>query len=163
MARPVPVIDDVTLESLYADPYPIYRRLRHEAPVAYLSAAGINLVTRFDDIIAIERDHERFPANDPRSLMIKAMGHTLMRKDGHDHRRERMALEPTFRPGTVKTHWGPIFEGICNDLIDRIAPRGRAARAAFALSGVSLSGMQQPFSRAGGRAFGAPADLRLSS
>ncbi|MFC7703684.1 cytochrome P450 [Plastorhodobacter daqingensis] len=126
MPRPVPVIDDVTLDQLFADPYPIYARLRREAPVAWLPAARINLVTRFDDIMAIERDHDAFPANDPRSLQIKAMGHSLMRKDGADHARERKTLEPSFRPGTVKNYWRPRFTAICNGLIDEIGPRGEA-------------------------------------
>jgi len=126
MTRQVPVIDDVTLEQLFEDPYPTYRRLRKEAPVAWIPAAKITLVTRYDDIMTIERDHERFPANDPRSLQIKAMGQTLMRRDGEDHRRERMTLEPSFKPKTVQTHWAPRFEDICDELIDAIAPRGRA-------------------------------------
>jgi len=121
-----PVIEDISLTQLYADPYPAYRRLRREAPVAWVPAARIHLVTRFDDIIAVERDAETFPALDTRSLQIKAMGHTLMRKDGEDHRRERMVLEPTFRPGTVKSHWEPIFQRIADELIDGFSERGSA-------------------------------------
>lgn len=126
MAISVPVIDDVTLDQLQSDPYPVYARLRREAPVSWLPAARIHLVTRFDDIMRIERDHETFPARDPRSLQIRAMGHTLMRKDGDDHKRERMVLEPSFRPGTVKAHWGLIFEGLADELIDGFAGKGEA-------------------------------------
>lgn len=126
MPRDLPVIDDVTLAELYADPYPIYARLRKEAPIAWIKAANIALVTRFDDIIAIERDEEAFPAFDPRSLQIKAMGHTLMRKDGEAHERERATLKQTFSPVTVKKHWGPMFDAIADDLIDELAPRGSA-------------------------------------
>lgn len=121
-----PSVEDITLGDLYADPYPAYRRLRMEAPVAWVPAARIHLVTRFDDIIAIERDASTFPALDLRSLQIKAMGHTLMRKDGEDHKRERAVLEPTFRPGTVKNHWEPIFARIADELIDGFAERGEA-------------------------------------
>lgn len=121
-----PIADDVSLGELYADPYPVYRRLRREAPVAWVPAARIHLVTRFDDIIAIERDAETFPALDLRSLQIKAMGHTLMRKDGEDHKRERAVLEATFRPGTVKNHWEPIFARIAEELLDGFAARGEA-------------------------------------
>lgn len=121
-----PSADYISLDELYADPYPAYRRLRREAPVAWVPAARIHLVTRFDDIIAIERDAVTFPALDTRSLQIKAMGHTLMRKDGDDHKRERAILEPTFRPGTVKNHWEPIFAGIAGELIDGFADRGEA-------------------------------------
>lgn len=126
MPRDLPVIDNVTLEELYANPYPTYARLRKEAPVAWIKAANIALVTRFDDIIAIERDEAGFPARDMRSLQIKAMGHSLMRKDGEDHERERATLKQTFSPVTVKRHWGPIFDAIADDLIAELAPRGSA-------------------------------------
>ena len=117
MAISAPEIGDVGLCELYADPYPTYARLRREAPVAWVAAARIHLVTKFDDIIRIERDHETFPALDTRSLQIKAMGHTLMRRDGDDHRAERAVIEPSFKPVTVKEHWGPKFEEIAEDLL----------------------------------------------
>lgn len=126
MSNTLPVIDNVSLVELYADPYPTYARLRREAPVAHIAAANINLVTCFDDIMAIERDAETFPALDPRSLQIRAMGHSMMRKDGEDHQRERKVLEPSFRPGTVKNHWAPLFEAIADDLIQQLKPHGRA-------------------------------------
>lgn len=126
MPIPVPTVDDITLPQLYDDPYPSYERLRREAPVAWVPAANIHLVTLFDDIITIERDIETFPANDPRSLQIKAMGHTLMRKDGPPHKRERTVLEPSFRPGTVANHWTPLFERIADELISGIEERGSA-------------------------------------
>jgi cytochrome P450 len=122
----MPTVSEITLPQLYDDPYPSYQKLREEAPVAWVPAANIHMVTRFDDIIAIERDIETFPANDPRSLQIKAMGHTLMRKDGAEHKRERTVLEPSFRPGTVANHWTPLFERIADDLISGIEEKGSA-------------------------------------
>lgn len=116
-----PVYDQVTLSALMADPYPTYAHLRAEAPVAWLAPARIHLVTRFDDIIRIEKDHDTFPALDTRSLQIKAMGHSLMRRDGADHARQRRALEGTFSPGTAKRHWGPVFEVIVEDLLDELS------------------------------------------
>ena len=126
MAIAMPSADDVTLADLYSDPYPIYKRLRRDAPVAWIPAANIHLVTRAEDLLAIERDFETFPALDTRSLQIKAMGHTLMRKDGDDHKRERTVIEPSFRPGTVANHWTPLFERIADELVTNIEGRGQA-------------------------------------
>lgn len=126
MAIPMPRADDITLTDLYSDPYPIYRRLRADAPVAWIPAANIHLVTRAEDLLAIERDPETFPALDTRSLQIKAMGHTLMRKDGDDHKRERSVIEPSFRPGTVANHWTPLFERIAEELVSGMEARGAA-------------------------------------
>ena len=44
MGHPVPIIDDISLAELQADPYPAYARLRKTAPVAWVTAANINLV-----------------------------------------------------------------------------------------------------------------------
>jgi cytochrome P450 len=49
--------------------------------------------------------------------------HTLMRKDGEEHMRERMAMAPTFSPKNLKTLWGPAYEEIAKAYLDRL-PRG---------------------------------------
>jgi cytochrome P450 len=43
-----------------SDPYPIYRRLRDEAPVHHSSERGIWSVTRFDDVMAVLQQPEVF-------------------------------------------------------------------------------------------------------
>ncbi|MDA4845422.1 cytochrome P450 [Hoeflea poritis] len=124
MASPVPVMDDISLAALTADPYPSFRRMREAASAVWVSDARINLVTRFEDIMTIERDHKRFASTNPGSLMNKVMGHSLMRKDDEDHQVERKAIEPSFRPGVVKNQWTPVFDGIAERLIDGFANGG---------------------------------------
>lgn len=126
MAISVPEYDGVTLEQMYDDPYPTYATLRKEAPVAWLKPANIHVVTKYEDIMQVERDQETFPSYDNRSLMIKVMGHTLMRRDGDDHKRHRKSLERTFSPVSVKKHWKPIFERIADEIIDDLYDKGQA-------------------------------------
>ena len=118
MARPIPVIDDITLEALTDNPYPVYARLRQEAPIAWLPAAHINLVTRYDTIKHIDTTPADFPACDLRSLQIRAMGHSMMRKDGEAHRAERAILQKCVNSNVIKNYWMPRFEWIVNELID---------------------------------------------
>ena len=40
----------VTVAGLEVDPYPIYARLREEAPVAYVPALDVWMVTRWSDV-----------------------------------------------------------------------------------------------------------------
>jgi cytochrome P450 len=56
------VIDGVSVEALERDPYPIYARLRREAPVAYVPAVGLWFVTRWHDLVEAAEDPVRFPA-----------------------------------------------------------------------------------------------------
>ncbi|WP_136658048.1 cytochrome P450 [Nitratireductor sp. XY-223] len=124
MATPVPVMDDISIAALTADPYPSFRRMREAASAVWVSDARINLVTRFDDIMTVERDHGRFASTNPGSLMNKVMGHSLMRKDDEAHQVERKAIEPSFRPGVVKNHWTPVFDAIADRLIDAFVESG---------------------------------------
>jgi len=43
-----------------ADPYPVYRRLRDEAPVHHAEARGVWSVTRFEDVMAVLQQPEVF-------------------------------------------------------------------------------------------------------
>ncbi len=124
MTMPVPVMDDITIGTLTADPYPSFQRIRQTASAVWVSDARINLVTRFDDIMTVEHDHGRFASTNPGSLMNQVMGHSLMRKDDEAHQIERKAIKPSFRPGVVKNHWSPAFEDISKRLIDAFADDG---------------------------------------
>ena len=49
--------------------------------------------------------------------------HTLMRKDGAEHRRERMAMAPAFSARLIRDHWGPIYQKVVEAYVARL-PRG---------------------------------------
>lgn len=116
----------IDLNDLWTDPYPIYERLRRNAPVAFVPAANRYLVTRHADIVELERKPEIFSAHEANSLMIRVMGHTMIRKDGAAHKRERTACEPALRPGVVKNKWVPTFQTIVDELIDGFEKDGAA-------------------------------------
>ena len=107
MTSTVPVVTDIAYQDLLDDPYPIFRRLRELAPAVFVEPARLTLVTRFDDIVRIERDPATYSADNPTSLVNKVMGPTFMRKDGAEHAIGRKAIEPSFRPATIKEYWAP--------------------------------------------------------
>ncbi len=49
--------------------------------------------------------------------------HTLMRKDGADHQRDRRAMAPAFAARNLRDHWHGIYTRIAKDHVDRL-PRG---------------------------------------
>jgi hypothetical protein len=126
MTSAVPVVADVSYKDLLDDPYPIFRRLREIAPAVFVEAAKLTLVTRFDDITRIERDPATYSADNPASLVNKVMGPTFMRKDGAEHAIGRKAIEPSFRPATIREHWAPKFTTISERLIDSLHDIGGA-------------------------------------
>ena len=54
--------ESVTVDALETDPYPIYARLRREAPVCYLPAVRLWFVTRYDDVEFVGTHPELWPA-----------------------------------------------------------------------------------------------------
>ena len=84
------------------------------------------LVTRSADIRHIEAHPEIFSSEEEGSLMIRAMGQNMMRKDGKAHDRERMACAASVRPPVIKNHWTPAFQRIVDDLIDGFIENGKS-------------------------------------
>ena len=122
--RPAPVADWVQIPALYRDPFPIFKRLRAEGGVHWVPAVNRYLVTSFAAVHDTELDQETFSANEEGSLMIRAMGHSMLRRDDPDHYVERRAWQPVLRPGAVKKTWMPIFERNAQKYLDAFIDMG---------------------------------------
>jgi len=108
--REAPIADWVRIEDMYRDPFPIYQRLRAEAPLHWVPAVNRYMVTSYAACHEIEQDEARFSANERNSLMKRSMGHSMLRKDNPEHQVDRDSYGATLRPGTIKKHWNGIFE-----------------------------------------------------
>lgn len=117
---------DIDLPAFWADPYPTLKRMRAEAPIAYVPQLGATLITRRDAIFTNEKKVEVFSSDQPGGLMTVLMGQNMMRKDGEAHRIERNAIFPTVSPRTVRDTWKAQFEADTAALLDEIRPRGQA-------------------------------------
>src|SRR5699024_4865675 len=125
--KQAPVADWVTIPELYKDPFPIFERLRAEGGVHWIPAIGRYLVTSYDAVHDTELDQETYSANEEGSLMIRAMGHSMLRKDDPDHRVERQAWQPVMRPSVVKKTWAPMFERNAQRYLDQLKAKGPGA------------------------------------
>ncbi len=135
MTRSVPVDESITLEQLDRDPFPIYRRLRAETPVVRVPAAKRTLLTKAADTKYVKDHPEIFSSDDPNTPMKRAFwAHTLMRKDGDEHARERGAMAPAFNPKVIRDEWVPEYQRIAEEYVARL-PRGEVVDLFPALSG----------------------------
>lgn len=135
MADPAPLDKTITIAALTRDPYPIYRRLRAEAPVLRVAAVGRTMLTRAADTRHVKENPALFSSDDPNTPMKRAFrAHTLMRKDGDAHLRERMAMAPAFAPGVIQAHWMPRYQEIAEEYVARL-PRGEVVDLFPALAG----------------------------
>ena len=115
----------IRLDDLDINPYPAYRALRDEG-VVWVEAIQRWLVTRWDDVIAVETDRLSYSAMERDSLQTRVMGRTMLRSDGDAHKRLRRAAQDPLRPATVEQEWRPLFQSFADELIDGFADRGEA-------------------------------------
>ncbi len=120
-----PTADDVTVADLERDPYPIYARLRREAPVCYVPAVQLWFVTRWEDVVAGAEDPVRFPASFPGSPLDRTLGgHSVLTVDGDEHERMRVPMEQTLRPRKIEERAPDIVRRIADELIDAFVDHG---------------------------------------
>jgi cytochrome P450 len=97
--------------------------------------AGRTFITKAVDTRYVKDNPEIFSSNDPNTPMRRAFwAHTLMRKDGQEHLRERMAMAPSFAPKVIRDEWVPEYEKIAKEYVARL-PRGEVVDLFSALSG----------------------------
>jgi cytochrome P450 len=145
-----PLDETITLDALDRDPFPIYRRLRAEAPVCRVPAAGRTLLTKAADTKYVKDNPGLFSSDDPNTPMKRAFwAHTLMRKDGEAHQRERMAMAPAYAPKVIRDEWVPRYQEIAEAYVGRL-PRGEIVdffnlvSGAYAARGLAiLLGMEE--------------------
>jgi cytochrome P450 len=122
----------------FADPYPLYHRLRSEAPVYWSEKLNCWLLTRYDDCLAALRDYRRLSNRDRMSVLLKPLGEEtsrhfeLVRKhftqgviiaDPPDHTRLRALINKAFTPTTVE-RMRPRIQQIVDDLIKAMKGKG---------------------------------------
>ena len=116
-----------------ADPYPLYERLRTEAPVHWDPYLHAWIVTRYEDIITVLTKYSAERAPSPEyfeaigaaevSPVAKVMCKQMLFRDGAAHARLRKLAGGAFMPARVRVLHGHIQE-IATKLIDDIQSRG---------------------------------------
>ena len=116
--------------SFYADPFPTYHALRRWDPV-HRCPDGSYFLTRYDDVVAVYHDHQRF-SSDKRFEFAPKFGdsplyehHTtsVVFRDPPDHTRIRRLFAPAFTPKALAA-LEPRVERLVDALLDRAAARG---------------------------------------
>ncbi|WP_125098627.1 cytochrome P450 [Leucobacter chromiireducens] len=122
-----PIADWVTIPDLYRDPFPIYERLRAAGGVHWVPQVNRYLVTSYAAVHQTELTPEVFSANERDSLQIRAMGHSMLRRDDPEHYLERKAWQPALRPGVVKRVWTDMFRSTAEHYLAELTEKGPGA------------------------------------
>jgi cytochrome P450 len=112
------------------NPYPHYPPLLSRPPRKFNVFIPTTLVARYDDCLALLRDHEHFSSRPPAMLQQLraefgpfAGATTMLDSDPPVHTRLRRLVSRAFTPRRIKDI-EPRIQAIANELLDRIAREG---------------------------------------
>lgn len=117
-------------DAFYEDPFPTYHALRRWDPV-HRGPDGSYFLTRYDDVVAVYRDHHRF-SSDKRVEFAPRFGesplyehHTtsVVFRDPPDHTRIRKLFAPAFTPRALTALQARVVV-LVDALLDRASARG---------------------------------------
>ncbi len=115
---------NIDLAALKRDPYPVYARMRAEAPICYVPQLDATILSRRDDIYECEKNIEVFSSHQPSGLMNTLMGQNMMRKEGNAHMNERKAFFPAVAPRAVADHWRQVFQAQAETILKTLPEHG---------------------------------------
>jgi len=119
-APPVNLLDPL----FYVDPFEAYRWLRDHSPCHWDPVQKIWGVSRYADIVEVERNAKRYSSLDgSRPRTDQRADTSMINKDDPDHQQQRMIVARQFTPRAVKQIEAHIRE-IVTELIDAVAPLG---------------------------------------
>lgn len=127
MGRSAPVADWLTISDLQRNPFTACERLRSEGGVHWVPSVGRYLITSYEAVRATDFDQEIFSADLLNSRAIRAMGHSMLRKDDPQHHHEREVWQPAFRPAVIAPTWTTVFERNAERYLEELISKGEEA------------------------------------
>ncbi|MEU4455425.1 cytochrome P450 [Nocardioides sp. NPDC023903] len=125
MSSGVGWIDDIDINALETDPYPLYMRMRREAPCVFVPALRAYLITTYDEVREFLADSELSHAPNAQPVLERTFGpQNILTSNGDLHRDRRASVDPPLRRGAVSTY--------VDDLVRPIATQAAGALSAEA-------------------------------
>lgn len=123
-----PPAGELTGKNLYRDPYPLYARLRREAPVHLFPETGEWLVTRWADCRTAGSKGKLFVASDsPDRPETRVFGMpNVLSMSGQEHTCLRQGIDPPLQPDVVGSYIDGLARPIARSFIEKLRPRGSA-------------------------------------
>jgi len=108
----------------YVDPWESYRWLREEAPAYWDPVQRIWAISRYDDVMAVERDTARYSSySGSRPHIDQSADRSMINLDDPAHQSQRSLVSKRFTPRAVRDHEGHVRE-IVNTILDEVEPLG---------------------------------------
>jgi cholest-4-en-3-one 26-monooxygenase len=108
----------------YVDPWEAYRWLREEAPVFWDPVQRVWVISRYEDIVAVERNDARYSsAKGSRPHLDQSADESMINLDDPAHQAQRSLISRQFTPRGVRSHEENVRE-IVTSVLDEVTPLG---------------------------------------
>jgi cholest-4-en-3-one 26-monooxygenase len=104
------------------DPHEVWSWMRREAPVYYDEAAAVWGITKYDDVLAVEKDPATFSSHRaprPHGMHLPMM----ISMDDPEHRQRRGLVNRGFTPRRI-AEMEPTVAALCERILDRVCQNG---------------------------------------
>lgn len=102
------------------DPFPVWERLRHEAPLFHDTVADVYLLTRYEDVTAVLRDDVTYSTWIYKTWFATVMGDTFAQYDGEQHARERARVAPHLVGAPLERLLRPAVETVADAVVEAL-------------------------------------------
>ncbi len=126
MTVPTNWLDEITIEQLENDPYPIFARLRREAPIVWMPALGSWIVSNWKYCREIARDSEHFAGGSDPALEHVFGQPCVLSADGEVHADLRAMIDPHLRPSVVASYIDSMVRPVARQYLAEIRDKGIA-------------------------------------
>jgi cytochrome P450 family 142 subfamily A polypeptide 1 len=109
----------------YVDPWQAYRWLRDEAPVWWDPVQKLWVISRYHDVLDVEKDTARYSSADgSRPLVDQRADMSMINMDDPEHREQRRLVSGRFTPRGVRGYQDRV-RGVVAGILDAVAPLGQ--------------------------------------
>lgn len=110
--------------AFYIDPWAAYEWLRNEAPVWWDPIQKIWAISRYDDIVLVEKDSHRYSSfRGSRPHLDQTADRSMINLDEPDHQAQRNMVARRFTPHSIRHHEDSI-RAIVTEILDAVTPLG---------------------------------------
>jgi len=108
----------------YVDPWDGYRWLRDEAPVYWDPLQRLWAISRYDDVLEVERDTTRYSSHPgSRPHLDQSGDRSMINMDDPAHQAQRSLVSRRFTPRAVRSHEERV-RAVVTQILDDIEPLG---------------------------------------
>ncbi len=114
-------------QAYFDDPFPVWERLRHDQPLFHDTIDDRWLLTRYDDVAAVFRDHETYSTRPYLRIFTDVIGPTMVQMDGADHDVRRAIVAPAHGRPAAGAALPAAVDSVVEGLVrPAAAPAGRS-------------------------------------